>query len=72
MFSYKPLLRQLVEKDMSKTQLRIATGMSTSTLAKISKNEYISMEILDTICKSLQCKIEDVIEYVDDENRSRE
>ena len=42
MFSYKPLLRLLVEKDMTKTQLREATGMGMNTLAKISKNEYVS------------------------------
>ena len=64
MFSYKPLLRLLVEKDMTKTQLREATGMSMNTLAKISKNEYVSMEILDKICTLLDCRIEDVIEHI--------
>lgn len=65
MFSYKPLLKLLVEKDMTKTQLREATGMSMSTLAKISKNQYVSMSTLDSICKHLHCKIEDVIEFID-------
>ena len=55
MFSYKPLLRLLVEKDMTKTQLREATGMSMNTLAKISKNEYVSMSTLDSICKYFHC-----------------
>lgn len=65
MFSYKPLLRLLVEKDMTKTQLREATGMSMNTLAKISKNEYVSMATLDSICKYFHCKIEDIIEFVE-------
>ena len=65
MFSYKPLLRLLVEKDMNKTQLREATGMSMNTLAKISKNEYVSMSTLDSICKYFRCRIEDVIEFVE-------
>lgn len=64
MISYKPLLRTLLEKDMTKTQLREAIGFSTATLAKISKNEYISMEILDNICKFLNCKVENVIEFL--------
>lgn len=68
MFSYKPLMRQLIDKDMNKTQLRLATGMSTATLAKISKNEYISMETLDAICKHFHCKIEDVVEFIDDDD----
>lgn len=65
MFSYKPLLRLLVEKDMTKTQLREATGMSMNTLAKISKNEYVSMSTLDSICKYFHCKIEDTIEFIE-------
>ena len=48
---------------MTKTQLREAIGFSTATLAKISKNEYISMETLDNICKYLNCKVENVIEF---------
>ncbi len=65
MFSYKPLLRLLLENDMTKTQLREATGMSMATLAKISKNKYISMATLDSICQHFHCKIEDVIEFIE-------
>ena len=65
MFSYKPLLKLLIEKNMTKTQLREATGMSMNTLAKISKNEYVSMSTLDSICNYLHCRIEDVIEFIE-------
>ena len=68
MFSYKPLLKLLLDKEMSKTELRIKTGMSMATLAKIGKNENISMKTLDDICRVLDCRIEDVIEYVPDKN----
>lgn len=64
MISYKPLFRLLLERDMSKTELRKNVGFSSSTLAKISKNEIISLEIIIDICKYLECKIEDVIEVV--------
>lgn len=47
---------------MTKTQLREKIGFSTSTLAKMSKNEYISLEIIDGICEYLECRIEEVIE----------
>ena len=63
MFSYKPLLKLLVDKNMTKTQLREQLGVSMATLAKISKDEYISMKVLDDICSLLNCKIEDVIEH---------
>lgn len=65
MISYKPLLRLLLERDMSKTELREVIGFSTTTLAKISKNEYISMETLEKICKHLNCKVENIIEFID-------
>ena len=48
MFSYKPLLHTMIEKDITKTQLCQMLGCSKATIAKISKNEYVSMEILDT------------------------
>lgn len=66
MISYKPLFRLLFEKDMKKTQFRDAIGFGTTTLAKLSKNEYVSLETIEKICRYFDCKIEDVIEYVPD------
>lgn len=63
MFSYKPLLKLMIEKEINKTQLTQMLGSSKTTVAKISKNEYVSMEVLDKICTLLNCRIEDVIEH---------
>lgn len=63
MFSYKPLFTLLVQKEMTKSQLREAIGIGTGTLAKMSKGEYISMEVLDKICTYLGCNIEEVIQH---------
>ena len=63
MFSYKPLLKLLIDKNITKTQLREQLGISMATLAKISKDEYISMKVLDDICSLLNCKIEDIVEH---------
>ncbi len=64
MISYKPLFKLLLEKNMTKTQLRESLGFSKGTLAKMSKNEYVSLEIINNICTFLNCKIEDVIEHI--------
>lgn len=72
MFSYKPLLKQLIDKEMSKTELRVKAGFAMSTLAKIGKNQYIAMNVLNDICRTLNCKIEDVIEYVPDPDDSED
>lgn len=61
--SYKKLWKLLIDKDMKKKDLRIATGMTTTALAKLGKNEHVNTEILAKICKVLECKIEDIVEF---------
>ena len=64
--SYKKLWKLLIDKDMKKKELRIATGMTTTALAKLGKNEHVNTEILAKICKVLECNIEDIVEVVDE------
>ena len=64
--SYKKLWKLLIDKDMKKKDLREATGMSTTTLAKLGKDEFVNTEILAKICKALQCDIGDIMELSDD------
>ena len=66
--SYKKLWKLLIDKDMKKKDLRIATGMTTTALAKLGKNEHVNTEILAKICKVLECNIEDIVEVVEEEN----
>ena len=65
--SYKKLWKLLIDKDMKKKDLRIATGMTTTALAKLGKNEHVNTEILAKICKVLDCNIEDIVEVVDEQ-----
>ena len=65
--SYKKLWILLIEKDMKKTDLRIQSGISTGALAKLGKNENVNTEVLAKICKTLDCKIEDIMEMVPDD-----
>lgn len=68
MFTYKPLWKQLIDKDMTKTDLRNKTGISMGTLATMGKDEYVAMSVLDRICNELECKIEDVVEHIKENN----
>lgn len=64
MFTFEPLWKTLSNKGLTKTQLREMTGISTATLSKLSKNEYVSMQVLEQICKALQVSsITDVMEF---------
>ena len=65
--SYRKLWMKLAEREMKRTDLKDEIGISSNTLAKLGKNEYISLEILERICRGLNCDIGDVVEVVDNE-----
>jgi DNA (cytosine-5)-methyltransferase 1 len=62
--SYDGLWKKLIDKKMNKTKLRLATGISTSTLAKLAKQEPVTLETLEKICDVLDCNIGDVVEFI--------
>ena len=63
---YKKLWKLLIDKNMNKTELRAVTGITTTALAKLGKNEHVNTEVLAKICKVLECNIEDIMEIVDE------
>lgn len=63
-FSYNKLWKLLIDKNMTKSDLRKAIGISSSTMAKMGKGENVSLDVIDKICKLLNCKVEDIIEHV--------
>lgn len=60
---YVRLWKLLLDKGMKKTDLKTEAGISSNVLAKLGKNEYVSMETMEKICLSLDCKIEDIMEF---------
>ena len=62
--SYKRLWKLLIDKNMNKSDLARAAKMSPNTMAKLGKNESVSLEILVRICRVLHCDIGDVVEVV--------
>ena len=64
--SYKPLWHLLVEKKMKKLELRNLVGMSNSPLARLGKDEPVTLEVLEKISVALDCRIEDIVEFVKD------
>ena len=65
---YKKLWKLLIDKEMSKSDLRRMTGMSTTSLAKLGRGETLSMEVLKRICQVLECNIGDVMDLLPDEH----
>ena len=64
--SYNKLWKLLIDKGMTKTELRLQTDMSTATLAKMSKNEVVSMDVMLRICKVLDCNVGDIMDATKD------
>lgn len=62
--SYNKLWKLLIDKNMTKKDLRTKTGMSTSSLAKLGKGESVTTSLLVRICEELNCDISDIVEIV--------
>lgn len=66
--SYKKLWKLLIDKNMSKADLRKAVEMSPNTMTKMRRNEEVSMGVLLKIAKYLNCDIGDMCEFISEEN----
>ena len=61
----------LIDKDMIKKDLRLQTGLSTSTMSKMSKDENVSMDIIEKICTGLNCDVGDIMEFGPDKKEEQ-
>ena len=69
-FTYKPLWKLLIDKDMTKKELMRETGISKSTMDKMGRGENVSLDTIDRICNHFDCKIEDVLEHYGSEKET--
>ena len=60
--SYKKLWKLLIDRNMNRTALRKAAGISSSSLAKLGKDENVTTDVLLRICKALDCELDDIVE----------
>ena len=65
--NYNKLWKLLIDRNLIKKDLREMAGLSTNVIAKMGKGGDVSTEVLRKICKALDCKIEDIVEIVQDE-----
>ena len=65
--SYNKLWKLMIDQKMNKTQLRVSAKISSNAMAKLGRDESVSIETLERICKVLQCDIGDIVELIPDE-----
>lgn len=62
--SYDRLWKMLIDRKMNRTELKDAAGISFNVLAKMGRNEFVSMESLYKICATLNCNVGDIMDFL--------
>ena len=70
--SYKKLWKLLIDKDMKKKELEQQANVSHYTVSKMYRGENVTIDILERICKTLDCSLDDIVEFVPDEKTAKE
>ena len=60
--SYNKLWKKLIDLEMSRSELRVKSGISTRQLAKLGKNENVSTDVLVKICNALGCNVDEIMD----------
>lgn len=68
--SYNKLFKMLIDKELKKTEFAKQVGISSNTLAKLSRNETVSMDIIIRICRGLNCSVDEIMDVLP-ETRAR-
>ena len=66
--SYKKLFHLLIEKEMSNADLQKQAGFSANIITRLKRNEYVKLQTIESICKVLNCRVDDVLEFTPDED----
>ena len=61
--SYNKLWKLMIDKNLSKTELTHLAGISTNAMAKLGRNEDVRVNVLEKLCTSLDCKLDDIVEF---------
>ena len=69
--SYNRLWKMLIDKNMKRIEMQYLTGISGNILARMGKNQYVSMETIEKICKKLDCTVDEMMEFIDDEQQEQ-
>jgi putative transcriptional regulator len=67
--SYKKLFHMLIDRDISAAQLQKQAGYSANISTRLRNNSYVSLESMEKICRVLNCKVDDIVEFIPDEEQ---
>ena len=64
--TYKKLFHLLIERDMTTTTLQQQAGFSSNIIPRMKRNGYVSLDTIENICRTLNCGVDDILEFVSD------
>lgn len=67
--NYNKLWKMMIDKNISKTELTHLAGITTNAMAKLGKNQDVRVQVLEKLCTSLDCKLDDIVEFTPDAKR---
>ena len=67
--NYNKFFKLLIDMGLKKMEFAKMAGISANTMAKLSKNENVSLDVLSKICRTLNCKMDDILEVLPEESR---
>ena len=70
--SYKKSFYLLIEKNMTNAQLQQKAGFSANIITRLKHNGYIFLESIESICSVLNCGVDDILEFVPEDNGGKE
>lgn len=70
--SYKKLFHMLIDRNMTAAELQKEAGYSANISTRMRRNEYVSLESMEKICRVLGCKVDDIVEFIPDEGKVSE
>lgn len=63
--TYKKLFHLLIDKGMNNAELMEKAGVSANIITRIKRDNYVSLDTIEKICKSLQCNVDDILEFIE-------
>ena len=70
--SYKKLFHMLIDRNMTAAELQKEAGYSANISTRMRRDEYVSLESMEKICRVLDCKVDDIVEFIPDEDKVSE
>lgn len=67
--TYKKLFHLLIDKGMTNAELMEKAGFSANIITRIKRDNYISLDTIEKICKTLECGVDDILEFTSDEEQ---